>query len=117
MEGDEEFMRLREYVDRRLGGEFREELLDYLDSMRSRSLESVRKEVVKILVREIEDLRRQLLNEVGSGSINDVVRRLDELGEEINELRRLISSQSNQPASLMLLGVRSGGLLRLGLGG
>ncbi|WP_054854560.1 hypothetical protein [Vulcanisaeta distributa] len=94
---DDDFMRVKEYVDKRLE-EFRDELLDYLDSVRSRDIERVRKELVKLLVGgEIEDLRRQLLSEVGSRSnIDDVVRRIDELGKEINELRRLISSQSNQ---------------------
>ncbi|WP_243676457.1 hypothetical protein [Vulcanisaeta distributa] len=92
---DDVLAQIKDYVDRRLE-EFRDELLDYLDSVRSRDIERVKKEVIKILVREIEDLRRQLLNEARSGSIDDVVRRIDELDKEINELRRLISSQSNQ---------------------
>ncbi len=96
MASSDDFMRVKDYIDKRLT-EFRDELLDYLESTRSRDVERVRKEVIKILVREVEDLRRQLLSEVGSrGDIGDVVRRIDELGREINELRRLISSQFNQ---------------------
>ncbi|WP_054854580.1 hypothetical protein [Vulcanisaeta distributa] len=93
---DDVLAQIKDYVDKRLT-EFRDELLDYLDSVKARDLERVKKEVIKLLVGEVEELKKQLLSEVESrGDIGDVVRRIDELGREISELRRLISSQSNQ---------------------
>ncbi|WP_054854569.1 hypothetical protein [Vulcanisaeta distributa] len=93
MASDDVLTQIKEYVDKRLE-EFRDELLDYLDSVKARDLEKVRRELVRLLVREVEDLRRQLLSEVGSRNDIDVIaRRLDELSREINELRQLISNQ------------------------
>ncbi|ADY01201.1 hypothetical protein VMUT_0993 [Vulcanisaeta moutnovskia 768-28] len=87
---EEEFMRVKEYVDRRLE-EFRDELLDFLSTTKSRDMDKVRRELIKFLVREIEELRSELLSEVRGA--NDLGRRLDELGREVEEIRQLVDKQ------------------------
>ncbi len=96
MSDDERILELKEYVDRRLS-EFRDELLDYLDSIKSRDVERVRRELTKLLIREIEGLRSELLSEVRSrgGDLEVIARRIDELSREVSAIRQLVSNQPN----------------------
>ncbi len=97
---DDEFMRIKEYVDKKLE-DFRNELLDYLSTIKSGDIEKTRKELIRLLTNEVERLRGELLSEVRSGGdLGLITRRLEELSREVEAIKQLASKQGDQQVNI-----------------
>lgn len=89
----DDFLELREYIDRRLS-EFKEELMEYLNGIKANNIDEVKRELIRYLVREVGKLRNEVLSDLQSRlPLQEIQHRLTEIENRLTQLRQELLQQ------------------------